>query len=108
MKEQRNSACQSGLLVDFLNIGQSLTRLASTYIVLVREEVREEARAWGRRTALAAALLFMFVIGTILFAIGLSRIIDTWLETDGVGFVIVGAFLLMLLPIAVLAMTRRS
>jgi len=108
MKEQRNTACRSGLLIDMLNIGQSLTRLASTCVVLVREEVREEAKALGRRAALAAALLFMFVIGTILFAVGLGRIIDFWLGVDGIGFLIVGAFLLMLLPIAIIVMTRKS
>ena len=108
MKEQRNTEGRSGLLFDILSIGQDLTQLAGSYIVLIREEVREEAKALGRRTALAAALMLMFVIGTILFAIGLSRIIDFWLNTDGVGFVVVGGFLLLLLPAAVLIMTRKG
>ena len=108
MKEQRDNGRRPGLLIDILSIGQSLVKLAGTYVLLIREELWEEAKAVGRRTALAAALLLLALLGTVLFAVGLSRVIDFWIGVQGIGYVIVGAFLLSLLPAFILLMTRRK
>ena len=107
MKEQRDNGCRPGLLIDILTAGQTLVKLAGTYVLLIREELWEEAKAVGRRMALAAALLPLAILGIILFAIGLSRVLDFWIGVQGVGYLIVGSFLLLLLPATLLLMTRK-
>lgn len=97
-----------GLLVDFLCIGRNLAKLATSYLLLIREQVKEDAKIAGRRTALTAALLFVFVIGMVLFSVGLSKVVETWIGTEGTGYVAVGGFMILLLPIAVLIFTRRG
>ena len=52
-------------------------------------------------------LFFLLLLGTVFFAIGLSRLIDSWLEVQGIGYLITGTIFILALPMAFLAMTRR-
>jgi len=92
---------------DVLGIGHEVTRLVNTYVRLAREELRDEARAVGRRTAIAAALLVVFSVGTVLLAVGLSRIVERWLEVEGIGPVVVGGLMIITVPAAAYLMLKR-
>ena len=107
MTERSDNERRKGLADDILAVGHQLAELARAWLLLIQEEVRQEAKTLGRRIALAAALLVLFLTGSILFAIGLGRILDVWIGVEGIGFVIIGAFLILLLPLNLLIMTRR-
>ncbi|HUS59009.1 MAG TPA: phage holin family protein [Planctomycetota bacterium] len=107
MKDQHINERRPGLVEDVLGIGHQLTKLVNTYIALLHQEVREEAKTVGRRAAITAALLVIFTVGTALFGIGLSRLVTYWLAIEGIGPVIVGGLMIVTMPIAAYLMLRR-
>ncbi len=109
MNDDCDEKRRGGVLADLLAVARChLRELATAYLLLVCQMAREEAKKAGRRTVCTAALLALLCLGVTFLVYGISRLVDTWVEFEGGGYLITGGASALLSAMALFALLRKA
>lgn len=112
MSEQPDEDCRNGTIPEIVasalvaSAFKHLKELATSYLLLIREVARDEANRAMRRAAFVIAMLVFLGVGATLLGIGISRLLQTYVEFTGGGYIITGGSLLVISGLALLLWMR--
>ena len=107
MSEQPDEDCRNGIVPEVVaSAFKHLKELATSYLLLIREVARDEANRAMRRAAFVIAMLVFLGVGATLLGIGASRLLQTYIELTGGGYIIIGGSLLVMSALALLLWMR--